>query len=52
MKLDPWSDCMALGRPTSVKNFVKALIIVFALMFYSGIASGNRVEAHIMVSIY
>jgi hypothetical protein len=31
---------------------VKALIIVLALIFLSGMASGKRVEAHIIVSNY
>ena len=33
-------------------KIVKALIIVLALIFLSGIASGKRVEAHIIVSNY
>ena len=32
-----------------MKNFTSALTIVLALIFLSGIASGKRVEAHIMV---
>ena len=35
-----------------MKNFVSACTIVFALIFLNGIASGNRVEAHIMVNKY
>ena len=50
MKLEPWSDWIALGSPTSVKNFVKALTIVLALMFLRGTASGNLVDAHMMVN--
>ena len=52
MKLDPWSDWIDFGRPTNVKNFVIAWTIVLAVMFLKGIASGNRVEAHIIVSKY
>ena len=33
-------------------KIVKALIIVLALIFLSGIASGKRVEAHNIVSNY
>ena len=33
-------------------KIVKALIIVLALVFLSGMASGKRVEAHIIVSNY
>ncbi len=50
MKFDPWSDWIDFGRPTNVKNFVSAWTIVLALMFLSGIASGNLVETHIMVN--
>ena len=35
-----------------MKNFTSALTIVLALIFLSGIASGKRVEAHIMVRKY
>ena len=35
-----------------MKNFTSALTIVLALIFLSGIASGKRVEAHIMVRRY
>ena len=41
-----------IGSPNSEKNFTKASTIVFVLMFRSGIASGNLVEAHIMVKRY
>jgi len=50
--LEPWSDWIELGRPTNVKNFVKALTIVFALIFLRGMASGNLVDAHMMVNKY
>ena len=43
---------MELGRPTSVKNLVKALTIDFALMFLRGMASGNVVDAHMIVNKY
>ena len=36
----------------SKNKIVKALIIVLALIFLSGMASGKRVEAHIIVSNY
>ena len=36
----------------SKNKIVKALIIVLALIFLSGMASGKRVEAHIIVSTY
>ena len=35
-----------------MKNFTSALTIVLALICLSGIASGKRVEAHIMVRRY
>ena len=35
-----------------MKNLVKALTIVFALMFLRGMASGNLVDAHMMVNKY
>jgi len=35
-----------------LKNFTKAFIIFGALMFLKGIASGNRVEVHIIVKRY
>ena len=41
---------MDFGYPTKVKNFIRALTMVLALMFLKGIASGNLVEAHIIVS--
>ena len=41
---------MDFGNPTKVKNFIRALTMVLALMFLKGIASGNLVEAHIIVS--
>ena len=55
IKLEPWSDYIELGRPTSVENLVKALTLVFALIFLKGSASGNLVDAgmdghHILVS--
>ena len=50
IKLEPWSDCIELGRPTSVKSLVKALTSAFALVFLQGKASGNLVDAYIRVS--
>ena len=35
-----------------MKNFTKALTIFFVLIFRSGMASGKRVEAHIIVRRY
>ena len=35
-----------------MKNLTKALTIVFDLIFLKGIASGKRVEAHIIVMRY
>jgi hypothetical protein len=53
MKLDPLSDCKAsLGNPTQLKYLIKAFITDLAVIFRSGIASGNLVEAHIMVNKY
>lgn len=50
--MKPWSDWNVLGAPTKQKNFVRALTMVFALLFLSGVTSGNRVDVHIMVSKY
>ena len=52
MILEPWSDCTVFGNPTSVKNLIKYLTIVAARIFLSGMASGNLVEAHMIVSMY
>ena len=35
-----------------MKNFTSALTIVLVLIFLSGMASGKRVEAHIIVKRY
>ena len=35
-----------------MKNFTSALTIVLVLIFLSGIASGKRVETHIIVKRY
>ena len=43
---------MYFGRPTKVKNLVSAFIIVGALIFLTGTASGNLVATHIMVKRY
>ena len=43
---------MALGRPIKVKNLIRALTMLGALMFLKGMASGNLVDVHIMVSKY
>ena len=50
MKIDPWSDSILIGSPTNVKNLMRALVIVWALIFLRGTASGNRVAAHIIDS--
>lgn len=52
MKLDPWSDCITLGKPTMVKKDMRAFTIFLAERFLMGIASGNLVEAHMIVSRY
>ena len=52
IKFEPWSDWIELGRPSSEKKLVKALTMVFALIFLKGIASGNLVDAHMIVSKY
>ena len=35
-----------------MKNLTKAFAMVFVLIFLKGIASGKRVEAHILVKMY
>ena len=50
--LEPWSDWIELGRPTGVKSLVKALTMTFALIFLKGTASGNLLDAHMMVIKY
>ena len=35
-----------------MKNWIRAFTIVFVLIFLKGIASGKRVEAHIIVKRY
>ena len=50
MKFEPWSDWIELGRPTREKNLVKALTMIFVLIFLKVIASGNPVDAHMIVS--
>ena len=52
MKLLPWSLWTDFGNPTNVKNLVKAFTILGAFMFLKGIASGNLVEAHMIVNKY
>ena len=52
IKFEPWSDWIELGRPTSEKNLVKASTMVFVLVFLKGSASGNLVDAHMIVSRY
>ena len=47
-----WSDLIELGRPTSLKNLVKALTIAFALIFLKSTVSGNLVDTHMMVNKY
>jgi hypothetical protein len=46
-----WQNCFRKTHKSKNK-IVKALIIVLALIFLSGMASGKRVEAHIIVSNY
>ena len=48
-KQQQWLD---FDRPKSVKNCIRALSIVFVLMLLRGIASGNRVELHIIGNKY
>ena len=52
IKFDPWSDWIDWGRPTNVKHFTRALTMVFDLIFLDGIASGKRVESHMIVKRY
>jgi hypothetical protein len=46
-----WQNCFRKTHKSKYK-IVKALVIVLALIFLSGIASGKGVEAHIIVSNY
>ena len=41
---------MYFCNPTIVKNFITALKMALALMFLKGVASGNPLEAHIIMS--
>ena len=50
--LGPWSDWIELERPTGVQSLVKALTMTFALIFLEGTASGNLLDAHMMVIKY
>ena len=43
---------MELGRATSEKNLIKALTMVFNLIFLRGIASGNLVDTLMIVRRY
>lgn len=43
---------MDFGRPNAGKNLVKALAKVSAFISLRGMASGNLVDAHIMVNRY
>ena len=52
IKFESCSDWIELGRPNREKNLVKALTMVFDLIFPKGIASGNLVDAHMIVSRY
>ena len=52
MMFDPWSDCTKVGRPTNEKNLTRDSTIRGALILRRGIASGKRVERHIIVSRY
>jgi len=51
-KVGARSDCTDLGNPTNVKNLIRALTIFGVLIVLKGIASGKRVEAHIIMSRY
>ena len=46
-----WLNCFRKNHKSKTK-IVKALVIVLALILLSGMASGKRVEAHIIVSNY
>ena len=48
----PWSVWSTRGRPNVEKNFVNAFTTELAVIVRSGIASGYRVAAHMMVSKY
>lgn len=52
IKFEPWSDWIDFGRPNSEKNLLKALTMDLVLIFLRGVASGNRVEAHMIVNRY
>ncbi len=52
MKLEPWSDWIDFGNPTWEKKLIRHFTTFFALIFLRGIASGNLVEEHIIVSKY
>ena len=51
-KIGPWSDCIIFGSPTNVINLTKAFTTAGVFIFRNGIASGKRVEVHILVSKY
>ena len=52
IKLEPGSDWIDIGRPKSEKNLVKALTMDLVLIFLRGMASGNRVQAQMIVNRY
>ena len=52
IKFDPWSDSTDLGNPNRVKNLIRCFTIVLAFILRNGIASGNLVDVHIIVSMY
>ena len=43
---------MDFGKPNTEKNLVKAFTMVFAFISLRGMASGNLVDAHMMVNRY
>ena len=43
---------MDFGSPTKLKNLIKAFTMVLALVFRNGIASGKRLDEHMIVNKY
>lgn len=41
---------LEIGRPNIEKNFTRALVMTGDVIFRSGMASGNLIEAHITVN--
>jgi hypothetical protein len=52
VKFVPWSLWTYRGKPTKVKNFTNAFTTFLVVILLMGIASGNLVEAHMIVSKY